>query len=91
MDYYDKKSGEKMKPSLILITLLLSTCPVWGCESYEECMKEAETAELFHNGQIVDRETHQIWAMEEMRLRNKAIAFKLDEISKKLDKPNASN
>lgn len=57
-----------MKTFPILATLLLFACPVWACESFDECMAMRRS-----------------WATE------RAMAYKLDEISKKLEVPQACN
>ena len=66
-----------MRYLLLALILVVSGCkPALACESYEECMKSAD----YYQGHGVDGNTYS------ERERQKAIAYKLDEISKKLDK-----
>lgn len=67
---------------LLLIFLLVAT-PVWACDSYKDCMEKGEyQSRNTFDEQMLDSSA---------RGYLKAIAYKLDEISKKLDKDNAAD
>lgn len=78
-----------MRKSSLLLMLLITT-PVWACETYEECIS---TAERLAPGTTFQSQNNtiksEIMTKDEMYL--KAIAIKLDEISKKLDQPNQAD
>ena len=72
-----------MKPILVLFMFLVAS-PVWAaCGSFEDCMQDSERVR--HNG---SSDPGHIKTYPEAQQRDvlKAIAFKLDEISQKLDK-----
>lgn len=64
---------------LLIIAMLLLSAPAMACESYEECMKDGITV-VFHKGKTYQK------PMPSERDILKAIAYKLDEISRILEK-----
>lgn len=68
---------------LALLLLLLLPSPAMACESYEECMGDASS---FSDGVTFGRGNFATPAQSNQTMFLKAIAYKLDEISKKLDK-----
>jgi len=90
-----KRDGKKMK--LILISLILLSTPAFACGSFEECVEKAKHAtistcrgwydvgisddECLHRGPPTEYVRNYV-----SRLNSKALAFKLEEISKTLDK-----
>ena len=86
---------------LILISLLLSTTLTsvgWACESYEECINIAEMTKSPKMGDIVSPDAAVYFHSTKYEMLNhknadelsvvilKAIAYKLADIEKKLDK-----
>lgn len=77
---------------LLLLSLLL-TSPAWGCNSFDDCM-EASTYGVVYptkNGNEVNAgwpKQNSDYQYDRERGTLRAIAYKLDEISKKLDKPS---
>ena len=62
-----------MKTKYLLLLGILLSTSVWACQNYEDCMAAPES---------YDVELFQAMSL-------KAIAYKLDEISKKMDKTDA--
>jgi hypothetical protein len=64
---------------IIIAALLLTSAPAMACESYEECMETGDN--------YAGRRIGPIASLQEIKSAEylKAIAYKLDEISKKLD------
>ena len=76
-----------MKLSGILLSLLLLTSQAMACGSYEECMDKVDATP---NGNMRFRSGGADSSIDLNVARTlKAIAYKLDEISKKLDGPPA--
>ena len=75
----------------LLPILLLLCSDVWACNSYEECMKIERSIPIADMSPDSGMVTH--WEFPNKGVKEpasyyivKAIAYKLDEISKKLDK-----
>lgn len=77
-----------MKPSTLsivfLVVRLIITTPAWACDSYEDCMKQVSTVEYDCHESPFGKCYHNVPSDNNLL---QAIAYKLDEISKKMDKP----
>lgn len=72
----------------LVIAILLIAGKASACESFEECMNPPEkTQAVLSNGPV---ETLSISILEQEPNYLKAIALKLDDISKKLDRGNGN-
>lgn len=67
---------------LLILPLLFITTVGYACESYEECIKNAQNTDI--SGSISDGEVLANIQMASLAYQ-RAIALKLDEISRKLD------
>lgn len=71
-----------MKPLPILLALSLLSSPAWACESYEECMTHASATRGADD--CADMNGMETCAQLSQHQLSKAIAYKLEEISKQL-------